>query len=103
VIPSAHLRNKTDPRADFRRFRVHDLNHTFGRRLRAAGVSFEDRQVLLGQKSLRLTTHYSAAEVQNLIEASKRVTAGSSPQRSRTAGSSPYGIVNSALSTFRTH
>jgi integrase len=25
--------------------RVHDLKHTFGRRLRAAGVSFEDRQV----------------------------------------------------------
>jgi integrase len=24
--------------------RVHDLEHTFGRRLRAAGVSFEDRQ-----------------------------------------------------------
>ncbi|MGI9428776.1 MAG: hypothetical protein ACR2NM_08970 [Bythopirellula sp.] len=26
--------------------RVHDLKHTFGRRLRAAGVSFEDRQDL---------------------------------------------------------
>ena len=31
--------------------RVHDLKHTFGRRLRAAGVSFEDRQDLLGHKS----------------------------------------------------
>lgn len=28
--------------------RVHDLRHTFGMRLRAAGVSFEDRQDLLG-------------------------------------------------------
>ncbi len=28
--------------------RVHDLKHTFGRRLRAAGVSFEDRKDLLG-------------------------------------------------------
>ena len=28
--------------------RVHDLKHAFGRRLRAAGVSFEDRQDLLG-------------------------------------------------------
>jgi integrase len=27
----------------FRRLRVHDLKHTFGQRLRAAGVSFEDR------------------------------------------------------------
>jgi integrase len=43
----------------FRRVRVHDLKHTFGRRLRAAGVSFEDRQDLLGHKSRRITTHYS--------------------------------------------
>jgi integrase len=43
--------------------RVHDLKHTFGRRLRAAGVSFEDRQDLLGHRSGRMTTHYSAAEL----------------------------------------
>jgi hypothetical protein len=30
----------------------------FGRRLRAAGVSFEDRQDLLGHRSGRITTHY---------------------------------------------
>lgn len=53
--------------------RVHDLKHTFGRRLRAAGVSFEDRQDLLGHKSGRITTHYSAAELQNLIEAANKV------------------------------
>jgi integrase len=35
------------------------LKHTFGRRLRAAGVSFEDRQDLLGHKSGRITTQYS--------------------------------------------
>ncbi|HYQ71730.1 MAG TPA: tyrosine-type recombinase/integrase [Gammaproteobacteria bacterium] len=57
----------------FRAFRVHDLKHTFGRRLRATGVSFEDRQDLLGHKSGRITTHYSAAELQNLIEAANRV------------------------------
>ena len=39
--------------------RVHDLKHTFDRRLRAAGVSFEDRQDLLGHKSGRITSHYS--------------------------------------------
>ena len=33
--------------------RVHDLKHTLGRRLRAAGVSFEDRQDLLGRRSAR--------------------------------------------------
>lgn len=53
--------------------RVHDLKHTFGRRLRAAGVSFEDRQDLLGHKSGRITTHYSAAELQNLIEAANKI------------------------------
>ena len=54
--------------------RVHDLKHTFGRRLRAAGVSFEDRQDLLGHKSSRVTTHYSAAELRNLIDAANKVT-----------------------------
>lgn len=49
--------------------RVHDLKHTFGRRLRAAGVSFEDRQDLLGHKSSRITTHYSTAELSNLWKA----------------------------------
>jgi integrase len=60
-------------RARLPQVRVHDLKHTFGRRLRAAGVSFEDRQDLLGHKSGRVTTHYSAAELGNLIEASNRV------------------------------
>lgn len=53
--------------------RVHDLKHTFGRRLRAAGVSFEDRQDLLGHKSGRITTHYSQAELENLIVATNKV------------------------------
>src|SRR4029079_18389518 len=35
--------------------RMHDLKHTFGRRLRAAGGSFEDRQDLLGHPSGRIT------------------------------------------------
>jgi len=53
--------------------RVHDLKHTLGRRLRAAGVSFEDRQDLLGHRSGRITTHYSTAELQNLYEAANKV------------------------------
>lgn len=52
--------------------RIHDLKHTFGRRLRAAGVSFEDRQDLLGHKSARLTTHYSTAELHNLLAAANK-------------------------------
>jgi len=53
--------------------RIHDLKHTFGRRLRAAGVSFEDRQDLLGHKSGRITSHYSAAELGSLIDAANQV------------------------------
>lgn len=53
--------------------RVHDLKHTFGRRLRSAGVSFEDRQDLLGHKSTRITTHYSAGELLNLWRAANTV------------------------------
>ncbi len=53
--------------------RVHDLKHTFGRRLRAVGVSFEDRQDLLGHKSARITTHYSSAELLNLWQAANKV------------------------------
>ncbi len=53
--------------------RVHDLKHTFGRRLRAAGVGFEDRQDLLGHKSGRITTHYSSAEISHLIAAANTI------------------------------
>jgi integrase len=70
----------------FRRVRVHDLKHTFGRRLRAAGVSFEDRQDLLGHKSGRITTHYSAAELESLIVAADRVCEEKSHKSPTTTG-----------------
>jgi integrase len=60
-------------RAGLLQVRVHDLKHTFGRRLRAAGVSFEDRQDLLGHRSGKITTHYSAPELLNLIRSAERV------------------------------
>jgi integrase len=60
-------------RAGLPQVRVHDLKHTFGRRLRAGGVSFEDRQDLLGHRSGRITTHYSAADLSRLIEAADSV------------------------------
>jgi len=53
--------------------RVHDLKHTFGHRLRAAGVPFEDRQDLLGHRSGRITTHYSAPDIARLLDAAERV------------------------------
>lgn len=71
MLNSAWLRARA--KAELTEVRVHDLKHTFGRRLRAAGVSFEDRQDLLGHRSGRITTHYSAPEIKRLIEAADRV------------------------------
>jgi integrase len=59
--------------AGFRSIRVHDMKHTYGHRLRVAGVSFEDRKLLLGHKAQHVTTHYSAPEIGALIEASEKV------------------------------
>ncbi len=47
----------------------HNLKHTFGRRLRSVGVSLETRKVLLHHKSGDITTHYSGAELSELINA----------------------------------
>ena len=56
--------------------RTHDLKHTFGRRLRAVGVSKETRKILLGHKNGDITTHYSAAELAEPIEAANRICGG---------------------------
>ena len=58
----------------FSRVRVHDLKHTFGRRLRAASVALETRKVLLGHRSNDITTHYSAVELTELIQAVEKVS-----------------------------
>ena len=60
-------------RVELEQVRVHDLKQTYGRRLRAASVSLEDRQDLLGHKTGKITTHYSAAELQALIKAANKV------------------------------
>lgn len=57
----------------FANIRAHDLKHTFGRRLRAAGVPLETRKVLLGHKNGDITSHYSAPEIDELLEATNRV------------------------------
>jgi integrase len=53
--------------------RVHDLKHTFGRRLRAADVPLETRKVLLGHRNGDITTHYSAPELEELLAAANKV------------------------------
>jgi integrase len=52
---------------------VHNLRHTFGRRLRGAGISLETRKALLGHANGDITTHYSAAELQELVDAVDRI------------------------------
>jgi integrase len=52
---------------------VHNLRHTFGRRLRAAGVPLETRKALLGHSNGDITTHYSAAELNELIQAAESI------------------------------
>jgi integrase len=53
----------------FRTLHVHDLRHTVGRRLRAAGVSLETRQAILGHKGGSIASHCSAAELRELVDA----------------------------------
>ncbi|WP_256588182.1 tyrosine-type recombinase/integrase [Pseudomonas sp. AD21] len=67
--------HKSPAHPGFRSIRVHDLKHTFGRRLRAANVTEEDRKALLGHKNGSITSHYSTAELEHLIEAANKVSA----------------------------
>ena len=52
---------------------VHNLCHTFGRRLRSAGIPLETRKALLGHANDDFTTHYSAAELEELITAAESI------------------------------
>ena len=52
---------------------VHNLRHTFGKRLRSAGIPLETRKALLGHANGDITTHYSAAELQELISATESI------------------------------
>lgn len=54
--------------------RIHDYRHTFGHRLRVAGVDEEMRATLLGHASGSITTHYSVESLDMLFEAVERLT-----------------------------
>jgi integrase len=68
-------------KANLEKVRVHDLKHTYGRRLRAAGVSMEDRQDLLGHKNSKITSHYSVGEINDLIQASNKILENNSRKK----------------------
>src|SRR6266852_1945267 len=53
--------------------RIHDLRHSFACRLRAAGVSAEDRQALLGHANHCMAGHYASADVGRLMKQAKLV------------------------------
>ena len=53
--------------------RIHDLRHTYGQRLRDAGVSAEDRALLLGHATQDMPSHYAVAVVENLVRAANAV------------------------------
>lgn len=59
--------------AGLARVRVHDLRHTFGQRLRDAGVNEEDRALLLGHAIEGMPQHYATATVARLVDAANRV------------------------------
>ncbi|WP_367351802.1 tyrosine-type recombinase/integrase [Achromobacter animicus] len=67
--------HKRAPHPGFAKLRVHDLKHTYGRRLRAADVPEEDRKALIGHTDGGITSHYSAAELSKLIEHANKVSA----------------------------
>ncbi len=52
---------------------VHNLRHTFGRRLRSAGIPLETRKALLGHANDDITTHYSATELEELLNAAEAI------------------------------
>jgi integrase len=53
---------------------IHSLKHTYGARLRVAGVPEEDRNFLTGHKGrMSMTTYYSAPELKQMLEYSNRV------------------------------
>lgn len=70
----------------FKTLHPHDLRHTFGRRLRAAGVAQETRAALLGHTTGSITTHYSAAELLELYRAVEKIEAGASAPLLRAVG-----------------
>ena len=51
---------------------MHDLRHTFGQRLRDAGVAEEDRALLLGHAIAGMPQHYATATIARLVAAANK-------------------------------
>ena len=67
-------------RAYLSQVRVHDLRHTFGKRIRALGIEEMDRKDLMGHKNGDVSRLYCAPEIKRLCQvAEKLVTVGTDP------------------------
>lgn len=70
--PVATMNNTAGQRArrevGLQSVRIHDLRATFACRLRAVGVSMEDREVLLGHANHSMAGHYASADVGRLLK-----------------------------------
>ena len=64
---------KARKRAGLVGVRVHDLRHTFAQRLRQAGVTAEDRSLLLGHATVGMAEHYATATIERLIAMANQV------------------------------
>jgi putative ABC transport system permease protein len=89
-------------RAGLPQVRVHDLKHTFGRRLRAAGVSFEDRQDLLVAFILYTMTLAKVREIAvlKLIGARNRTIAGMILQQALALGAIGFVVGKTAATLW---
>lgn len=52
---------------------MHDLRHTFGRRLREAGLTEEHRALLLGPALTGMQQHYATATIVRLVAEANKV------------------------------
>ncbi len=60
-------------RVGLSKVRVHDIRHTFGQRLREAGISEKDRAVLMGHVVDSMPEHYATPTIAHLIECANLV------------------------------
>ena len=84
-------RHGSQAQEGFKRVRVHDLRHTFGKRLRAAGAIMDTIWHLLGHRGKGVSALYCRAQNPELIDADKCFEPPKSPQRQRSAVPAYFG------------
>lgn len=86
---------KARARAKLAQVRIHDLRHTYGQRLRDAGVSTEDRAVLMGHAVSGMSEHYATPTIARLIDMANLVQGTrDTPTLLRVVNGSPLNAVD---------